>query len=36
MEGYELVDKAMENILGNREIVVTHKLTKLKPKKLKN
>ena len=35
LENNELVDKAMENILGNREVVITHKLTKLKPKKVK-
>ena len=36
LDNTELVDKAMENILGNREVVITHKLTKLKPKKVKN
>ena len=34
LDNTELVDKAMENILGNREVVITHKLTKLKPKKV--
>ena len=27
-----IVDKAMENILENREVVITHKLTKVKSK----
>ena len=35
LDNAELVDKAMENILQNREVVITHKLTKLKPKNVK-
>ena len=31
-----IVDKAMENILENREVVITHKLTKVKTKSPKN
>ena len=31
-----IVDKAMENILENREVVITHKLTKVKSKLPKN
>jgi len=31
-----ILDKAMENILENREVVITHKLTKVKSKSPKN
>ena len=36
IEDQTIVDKAMENILENREVVTTYKLAKVKPKKVKN
>ena len=35
-EDYELKEKAMDNILENREVVITHKLIKVKSKLPKN